>query len=416
MLVLTLIGGFVLSLGAALGLIPLVRRVGLRLGWMDRPDGQRKVHVRPIPRVGGVAILGAVVLSCAALLLVRPWLPEAVGEALRLPAWPVLLGAFLMALVGFADDVHDLNALPKLIAQTLIAGLVVAGGIRITAFDAALGGGEAAFAVSALLTVVWVVGTINGVNFIDGLDGLAGGVLTIAFVGLGAAFLLGGAPAGLLVAVTTVGAILGFLRYNAAPASIFMGDVGSHFLGYTLAVFALQGTAHPDPVLALVVAASAMGLPVLDGIVTTIRRPQYDKPLLHSDGDHFHHRLLLRYPKATVVRILWALSGAFAVGAAAMAASPAPVALALFALGMLSVLGFLYWLGYLPGRFAAGPADRRAHPLPEALLDAPSSGDGSSMPVGSPVIQSSRPPVNGVGAHAEAGPTQALSPATAQER
>lgn len=416
MLVLTLIGGFVLSLGAALGLIPLVRRIGLRLGWMDRPDGQRKVHVRPIPRVGGLAIIAAVALSAATLLLVRPWLPEAVGAALSLPAWPVLLGAFLMALVGFADDVRDLNALPKLVAQTLIAGLVVAGGYRITAFDAALGGGEIAFAVSALLTVVWVVGTINGVNFIDGLDGLAGGVLTIAFVGLGAAFLLGGSPAGLLLAVTTVGAIVGFLRYNAAPASIFMGDVGSHFLGYTLAVFALQGSAHADPVLALVIAASAMGLPVLDGIVTTIRRPQYDKPLLHSDGDHVHHRLLLRYPKSTVVRILYALSAFFALGAAAMAASPKPIALALFGVGMLGVFGFLYWLGYLPGRFAAGPADRRLRPLPAELVDARSSGDGASLPVGSPVLQASRPPVNGAGVHAEAGPTQALSPAASPER
>ena len=415
MLVLTLTGGLVLSLGAALVLIPLVHRLALRLGWMDRPDGHRKVHVRPIPRVGGLAIMGATVVGCATLLLARPWLDPEVASALAVPSWPILLGAVLMALVGFVDDVRDLHALPKLIVQALIAGLVVYGGFRITAFDAALGGGELAFAVGAFLTVIWVVGVINGVNFIDGLDGLAGGVVTLSFLGLGAVFLLGGSPGTLLWPVAIVGGVLGFLRYNRAPASIFMGDVGSHFLGYALALFALQGTAHAHPVMALVVAASAMGLPVLDGIMTTIRRPQYDKPLLHSDGDHFHHRLMLRYARTTVVWILYAISAAFALGASVMAVTPMPQALAIFGLGVLGVFGFLYWLGYLPGRNASGPADRRARPLPLELVDAPTSGDGASLPVAPPVFPS-RPAVNGDGGHAEGGAPPTLTPSASSKR
>lgn len=414
MLVLTLTGGLVLSLGAALVLIPGVHRLALRLGWMDRPDGHRKVHVRPIPRVGGLAIMAAMLIGCGALLLARPWLPADVSAALTVPSWPILAGALLMALVGFVDDVRDLHALPKLVAQAMIASLVVLGGSRIVAFDSLLGGGDFAIAVGAVLTVVWIVGVINGVNFIDGLDGLAGGVVTIAFVGLGAAFLLGGSPVGLLAAVTLIGAILGFLRYNRAPASIFMGDVGSHFLGYALAVFALQGSAHAHPVMALVVAASAMGLPVLDGIMTTIRRPQYDKPLLNSDGDHFHHRLMLRFSRTNVVRILYAVSAAFALGATAMALSPLPVALAIFGLGLLGVYGFLYWLGYVPGRFAAGPADRRTRPLPVELMDVPTSGDGSSHPVTPPVLQSTRPSTNGN--HSESGAASAFTPAAAPKR
>ena len=257
---------------------------------------------------------------------------------------------------------------------------------------------------------------INGVNFIDGLDGLAGGVVTIAFLGLGAAFSLAGSPAGLLVAVTLVGAILGFLRYNSAPASIFMGDVGSHFLGYALAVYALLGTAHAHPVMALVVAAAAMGLPVLDGVMTTIRRPQYDKPLLNSDGDHLHHRLMLRFSRTTVVRILYAVSAVFAVGAALMALSPLPAALGVFGAGVLGVFGFLYWLGYLPGRFASGPADRRAQPIPSELVGAPTSGDGASHPVAPPVLHASRPAAGGGGGQADLGTPPALTPATAPER
>lgn len=417
MLILVLLGGFALSLGASLALIPLVRTVGVRMGWLDRPDGGqpdggRKVHVRPIPRVGGLGIMAAFLLTTGGLALARPWLPAEIGIALALPAWPIWLGGLLMAVVGFVDDVRDLNALPKLIAQAFIALLVVAGGYRIAVFDAALGGGELAFGVSVVLTLIWVVGVINGVNFIDGLDGLAAGVVTAALVGLGGAYLIGGDLGGLIVAVAAVGAVLGFLRYNAAPASIFMGDVGSHFLGYVLAVYALQGTAHADPVVALIVAAVAMGLPVLDTLVTLFRRPQYDKPLLHSDGDHFHHRLLLHYPKATVVRILWMASAVFAVGAMAMAAAPAGVALGIFAVGVLGVFGFLHRLGYLPGRYATGPADRRRRSVPMDV-EVNVGGDGALHSAEANVVRPSRP---AAGAPGDPDPSQALTPAVAPER
>ncbi len=417
MLVLTLIGAFALSLICALVLIPLVRRLAFKMEWMDRPDGHRKVHVREIPRVGGLGILGAMGIGLGVLALLKPLLPDVVAIAVELPSAPILLGAILMGAVGFVDDVRDMHALPKLIAQTIFSVLVIVGGLRITVFDAALGGGELALGVSILLTLVWVVGTINGVNFIDGVDGLAGGVVAIALVGLGVVHAIGGDISGIVLVAVALGAVLGFLRYNVRPASIFMGDVGSHFLGYVLAVYALQGSAHASPIVALTIAAVALGLPILDALVTLIRRPQYDKPLLHSDGDHFHHRLMVRYPTAKVVRILYLVSAFFAASAILMALTSAQGALIVFIAGVVAVGGFLYWLGYLPGPNAKGPADgygstRSLHGI---VIDASHypGGDGSVQPVDLSLTKRSESlPTRRI----NAGPNKSLEPAAAPER
>ncbi|MDX1440110.1 MAG: MraY family glycosyltransferase [Rubricoccaceae bacterium] len=357
MLLLLSLGAVVFSRICAVLLMPISRRLGLRFNWLDRPDGKRKVHATPIPRVGGLAMIVATVVCFGVVGALQTVAPFEIQSVFELPTWPILVGALLMAALGFADDLRDLHALPKLIVQSLIALLVVVGGLRISIFDAALGNGEVALVVSALLTVIWIVGIINGVNFVDGMDGLAGGVVAVAFLALGTVFVLNGDVAGVLFAPVMIGILLGFLRYNKAPASIFMGDVGSHFLGYMLAVFALSGTGHADPVVALCVSAVAVGLPVLDTLLTLIRRPQYDKPLLHSDGDHFHHRLMERYEKPVVLRILYVASVCFAVGAVLMSVTPTTGALSLLAVGGVAGVGFLYWLGYLPGRYATGPAD-----------------------------------------------------------
>ena len=407
-----------LSLIGALVLVPLVRNAAFRMGWMDRPDGHRKVHVREIPRVGGLAIIVAMAISLGFFALLKPALPDAFAPAFHMPSALIIFGALLMACVGFVDDIRDLHALPKLIAQAVFSLFVVAGGLRITVFDGALGGGDLAFAASVLLTLVWVVGTINGVNFIDGMDGLAGGVVAISIVGLGSAYAIGGDISGVVVAAVAIGAVLGFLRYNIRPASIFMGDVGSHFLGYVLAVYALQGTAHANPLVALTIAGVALGLPILDTLVTLIRRPQYDKPLLHSDGDHFHHRLMVRFPNTRVVRILHLASVFFAVSAVLMALSSAQGALIIFLIGVCAVVVFLYWLGYIPGRYAKGPADGygSTRSLHDLLLEAAaksSSGDGAIQPVEMNVGKRHEPSAGG---GKDGGPGKSYAPSAAPER
>ena len=417
MLVLTLIGAFALSLASALILIPPVRHLALSMGWMDRPDGHRKVHVREIPRVGGLAIIAATVVGLGVFAALRSMMPGELVVAFDMPPAFIILGALLMAGVGLVDDIRDMHALPKLIAQTVISLLVVVGGFRITVFDGALGGGDIAMAISVLLTLIWVVGTINGVNFIDGMDGLAGGVVAIAFIGLGIVHAIGGDISGIVVVAVAIGAVLGFLRYNIRPASIFMGDVGSHFLGYVLAVYALHGTAHINPVVALTIAAVALGLPILDTLITLIRRPQYDKPLLHSDGDHVHHRLMVRFPNAKVVRVLHLVSLFFGACAVLMALSSTQGALIIFLFGVGSVVGFLYWLGYLPGRYAKGPADgygstRSLHGSVFDAVQAP-GGDGAIQPADMSLAKRSERSASG---RAEAGPHKVLTPTASPEQ
>ena len=367
--------------------------------------------------MGGVAIIAAMAIGMGVFALLQPVLPQGLAVAFEMPSALIILGALLMAGVGFVDDVRDMHALPKLIAQTVISLLVVVGGFRITVFDTALGGGDVALAVSVLLTLIWVVGTVNGVNFIDGMDGLAGGAVAIALVGLGVAHAIGGDISGIVLVAIAIGAVLGFLRYNVRPASIFMGDVGSHFLGYVLAVFALGITAHGNPIVALTIAAVALGLPILDAIITLVRRPQFDKPLLHSDGDHFHHRLMVRFPNAKVVLILYLASVFFAASAVFMALSSTLGALFIFLLGLAAVVGFLYWLGYLPGRYANGPADGygSTRSLKGFVVDAAQlpGGDGAIQPIDVAVAKKSEASAS---SRVEAGSNKELAPAVAPER
>jgi UDP-GlcNAc:undecaprenyl-phosphate GlcNAc-1-phosphate transferase len=262
----------------------------------------------------------------------------------------------------------------------------MASGFRVALLDGVLGGGWPALAASALLTLVWVVGVMNAVNLIDGKDGVAAGVAALAFVGLAGAHALRGDAGGLLLVAAVLGSLLAFLRYNFHPATIFMGDSGSLFVGYLLAAYALRGTAHPDPVLALVVPCVAMGLPILDTLVSMGRRRLRGRPLFFPDRDHIHHRVGARLPYRKAVFALWAVGAYFAAGAMAMAAAPTPVAVAVFAAGTAGVAAFLRLLGYL----------RR--PAAETLPRLPGRAAGVALPVG------------GDGALVETGPPEPTAP------
>ena len=340
--------GFLVSLAAALLLVPVVRRLGLRAGWVDAPDGDRKRHAVAVPNVGGVAIVGAVGLGVAVMSAARLGLPADLAAALTLPSPLVLLGALLIAAVGFVDDLSDLRHSTKFAAQLAVTALAFLGGARVQVFDPALGEGSVALAVSAALTVVWMVGMMNAVNLIDGMDGLAAGVVTIAFGGLACAHAIGGDFGALVLVAAIGGALLGFLRYNFAPASIFMGDSGSLFLGYALAAYALRGTSHPNPVLALAIPAVIMGIPVLDTGVSILRRRLTGKPLFSPDRDHIHHRLLSQMPTHRAALVLYAFAGFLALGALVMATAPPATAGLVFIGGTAVVYAFLCYVRYLP--------------------------------------------------------------------
>jgi UDP-GlcNAc:undecaprenyl-phosphate GlcNAc-1-phosphate transferase len=302
----------------------------------------------PCPTWGGVAIVGAACVGIGVMTLARLELPRSISGVLTLPDPLVVLGALGIALVGFWDDLRELSHRTKFAAQLAVTALAFLGGARVMVFDGPLGDGALAMAVSAVLTVIWMVGMMNAVNLIDGMDGLAAGVVTIAFVGLASVHALQGDYGALVLVVAVSGALLGFLRYNFAPASIFMGDSGSLFLGYVLAAFALRGSAHPHPVLALVIPAVVMGIPVLDTGVSILRRKLTGKPLFFPDRDHIHHRLQAQMSTRRAAVTLYLLGAFLALGAIAMSQMYWRGATLTFLAGTGVVYAFLCYVRYVP--------------------------------------------------------------------
>lgn len=345
---LVLFSGFALSLVAGIVFVGAVRRMALRYGWVDAPDGGRKVHAQAVPNLGGIGILMALVVGMFAMSLARDFLPPGWTLALTPPSPLVVLGALVIALVGLADDFLDLRFQTKFVAQVAVTLMAFEGGTRVYVLDAVLGGGTPALAVSLVLTVVWMVGMMNAVNLIDGMDGLAAGVVAIAFAGLAGVHAIGGDFGALMLVAAMLGALLGFLKHNAHPASIFMGDSGSLLLGYLLAAYALRGTAHVNPVLALAIPAIIMGIPVLDTVVSILRRKLSGRPLFSADKDHIHHRLALRMDHPRAVRTLYAFGLFLAAGGLVMAAVPTMWTILVFALGCAIVYDFLRRIEYLP--------------------------------------------------------------------
>ena len=340
--------GFLVSLVAALLFVPVTRRVAVRAGWIDAPDGHRKVHARAVPNIGGVAIVGAACVAIGVMTIARLELPRSISGALTLPHPFVVLGALGIAAVGFWDDLREISYRTKFAAQLLVTALAFLGGARVVVFDGPLGEGSLALAVSAVLTVVWMVGMMNAVNLIDGMDGLAAGVVAIAFWGLAGAHAMRGDFGALVLAAAVSGALVGFLRYNFNPASIFMGDSGSLFLGYVLAAYALRGTAHPHPALALVIPSVIMGIPVLDTGVSILRRRMTGKPLFSADRDHIHHRLMAQMSVRQAAVTLYLFGTFLALGGVAMSGQRWIPALATFVAGTGVVYAFLCYVHYLP--------------------------------------------------------------------
>lgn len=262
-------------------LTPAVKTLAEFLGAVDQPGG-RRIHRRPVPRMGGLAICAG--FFAAALLFGR----------LTRPVTGLLLGALIIALMGAADDLIELSPRQKLAWQLAAALTAMAFGVRID-FLSCPGGAEAFFALgqlSAPLTLLWLVGCTNAVNLIDGLDGLAAGVSAISSLTLFEAALLAGQPDAALLLSALAGACLGFLPYNFNPAVIFMGDVGSQFLGFVLACVSVIGAFKFHTLLTFAVPVLALLLPLADTVCSFFRRLLRGQSPFRADRGHFHHRLL----------------------------------------------------------------------------------------------------------------------------
>ena len=294
---------FAASAGASFVATPLVRLLSVRLGWIDRPS-DRKVHPKPTPTAGGIAIF----LGIAAGLGLSRLIPFLAGlhETTSDPTTALLAG-FVILVVGLIDDARGLSALGKLAGQLLAAGLLVLLGVQLLYFYFP---GQGILFLSAdlavPLTVVWVVAMVNAVNLIDGLDGLAAGMVAIGAIAFFAYMYRSGggtdpSTAALLSAVVA-GAAIGFLPWNFHPARVFMGDSGAMLLGLMMAVASISGvgrnTYAPSGgdfaavAIPVVVPLLVLAVPFLDVLLAIVRRMRRGLGITHADKEHIHHRLL----------------------------------------------------------------------------------------------------------------------------
>ena len=280
---------FVAALLIAAILVPFAMSVAAPLGLVDHPDDDRRIHTRPVPRSGGVAVLVAFVVVAVGSIAAGglAWVPDPIVTG---DLFTLLVGSVVALLIGAADDRWDLRARWQLLGQVGLAAGAVALGLSITFINNPLGPGLIRFAepFAAVLTVVWIVGMINSVNFIDGLDGLSSGIGVIAALTLGVISLTTtiAQPFVGLLCFALAGALIGFLRWNFHPARVFLGTGGVMFLGYALAVLSILGTAK------VAVALLVLGVPIIDTFWIIVRRLVSGSSPFKPDRGHIHHRLL----------------------------------------------------------------------------------------------------------------------------
>ena len=398
--------GFLTALVVALVVTPVVRRLALAKGWVDRPDGERKLHARPTPALGGV---GVFVGSVAGLIAVAAAAPLLGVTGFGLPL-VVVLGGLLMFATGLWDDLRGLGFKSKLAIELGVAYALLVSDrtllIDLTAvpFIDADPYMHALFAIP--VTLLWIVGVMNAINLIDGVDGLAAGVAVIALASLAAAF--GGTNDATLfvVALVIAGGLLGFLRYNVNPASIFMGDSGSLFVGFVLAVYTLSGTGHANPLVALAIPLVALGLPIFDTVLSMLRRVIGRQAIMAPDRDHIHHRMTARTPVRRAVLILYAIAGGFGLVAVGMSLTSATAAPWWIALAIVGAATFATTLGYVRRPYmppvlidtvgGGGPVEEpadagRAAPTPPDASGG-SSGDGTMVAARLETSGESEPP------------------------
>ncbi len=299
---------------------PLVRYLANRLGIIVMPH-DRKIHENPTPSLGGVAIFLAIILSlflCKVAISVAPsnYFPRGMREALSsLDFFGILISSLLILLVGVVDDIRDLSAMSKLLGQIIAVLVMISFGVQITSISFIRGNVidlSGSPIASIFLTLLWMVAFINFINLIDGLDGLAAGVVLIS----AAAFFLYGRQVGgdqsilqaMVVSAAIAGATLGFLFFNFNPASIFMGDAGSMFLGFILGAISIQGILKRAAVATLFPPLIIFAIPIVDTILAIFRRIRLHRPIHHADKEHIHHRLLFlghSQKQAVLLIYLW---------------------------------------------------------------------------------------------------------------
>ena len=283
----------------AYAMTPIVRVLAFRIGAVDVPLDNRRIHKKPMPRIGGLAIYLSFTLTT--IIFCQPTRELAT----------IWIGGGIIVILGILDDIYRLNAWLKLVVQLGVAIFAVVNGCVIDHIN--LGGVYVSLGVlSAPLTVLWISGLTNAINLIDGLDGLACGVSAISSLSLLFVVMLQGDFISAIICAILFGSCLGFLPFNFNPARIFMGDTGALFLGYTLAVISVFGVFKLHAVLAFLVPFAIFALPLFDTLFAICRRVLSGKSPFAPDRGHIHHKLIdMGFTQKESVKILYAICGIF---------------------------------------------------------------------------------------------------------
>ena len=294
---------FLLCFLCSILITPIVKKLAFKVGATDNPN-QRKVHLKIMPRLGGLAIYVSFILG---LLLMHP---DSQYHA------AIVVGSVIILAAGILDDIYELSAKIKFLLQISAALIVVYwGGVHVDFINLPFGGNLYFGAMSVPITVIWIVGVTNAINLIDGLDGLAAGVSSIALITISAMAIVMGDPYVMTMGAILLASTLGFLIFNFHPAKIFMGDTGALFLGYMIAVLSLLGFKNVA-FISFVVPVIILGVPISDTFFAIVRRLYNKNPLSAPDKSHLHHCLLkLGFTHRQTVLLIYAMSAMFGLAA-----------------------------------------------------------------------------------------------------
>jgi UDP-GlcNAc:undecaprenyl-phosphate GlcNAc-1-phosphate transferase len=298
---------------------PIAKKIAVRFNAIDVPKDDRRMHTKPTPLMGGIAIILGFLVSIFYIFLVYEpvellaWLNETTATKV----YGFFAGMLIIIALGFIDDIYPLTAKIKFPIQIAAAAIVVFTGTKIKYITISISDIKYVSVdntVSIILSIFWIVGITNAINLIDGLDGLAVGVSGIASISLFFVSVMMAPDIHVIFSVLYIalaGAIMGFFPFNFNPAKIFIGSTGAYFLGFVLSVISIEGATKAYTALTMVVSLIALGLPILDTLFAIIRRLLNNKPIGEGDRGHIHHRLIDMgiSPKFSVT-ILYVVSGA----------------------------------------------------------------------------------------------------------
>jgi UDP-GlcNAc:undecaprenyl-phosphate GlcNAc-1-phosphate transferase len=332
---------FFLSLLVSFVFTRYVRDFASERGWVAVPSQERHLHAKPLPRLGGVAIFLSFSLSMAAAAVLGRYIPHLHAAFSLKTLLTILVPASLVFLLGLYDDLYTVGPYSKFAVQSLAATMLFMGGLRILNIPVLFGEHKLPWFVGLPFTILWVLAITNAFNLIDGLDGLAAGSALFSTLVVFVVTLLNGSSLLTLMTIALAGAILGFLRYNFNPATIFLGDSGSLFIGFVLSALALSGAQKAPTIVAVAIPVVSFGLPILETTLSILRRLISGRPVFTADREHIHHKLLQHgLTHRQVVIVLYGVSAVFAM-LSLFLLWPTGSSLGL----VLAVLGIGIWIG-----------------------------------------------------------------------